>query len=263
MHTKGATELMIRLDGVSRTYRDGDRDISALKAVHLHIPPGCSVALEGKSGSGKSTLLHLMGGVEWPSAGRITVAGQALGAMTDAELTKFRLRHIGFVFQFFHLLPTLTVMENLALPAELAGLPSRERGVRARARLEEVGLADRGGTYPDRLSGGEQQRVAVARALMLDPPVLLADEPTGNLDSETGNAVLDLMWKLAATHNTTLVIATHSHALAARLERRIELQDGRIVSDSGLPRIGAGAVAGAGTPPPPASGPASGSEPAS
>lgn len=230
---------MIRLDGVSRTYRDGDRDISALKDIDLHIPPGSSVALEGKSGSGKSTLLHLMGGVEWPSAGRITVAGQSLGAMSDAELTRFRLRHIGFVFQFYHLLPTLTVMENLALPAELAGLPGRERAARVRARLEEVGLSDRGNTYPDRLSGGEQQRVAVARALLLDPPVLLADEPTGNLDSETGNAVLDLMWRLAAAHGTTLVVATHSSVLAARVERRIELVDGRIVRDSASPGDGA------------------------
>ncbi len=231
---------MIRLDGVSRTYRDGDRDISALKDIDLHIPPGSSVALEGKSGSGKSTLLHLMGGVEWPSVGRITVAGQALGAMTDAELTKFRLRHIGFVFQFYHLLPTLTVMENLALPAELAGLPGRERAARVRSRLEEVGLSARRNTYPDRLSGGEQQRVAIARALLLDPPVLLADEPTGNLDSETGNAVLDLMWRLAAVHGTTLVIATHSSVLAARVERRIELEDGRIVRDSAPPRGAAG-----------------------
>ncbi|HKI97979.1 MAG TPA: ABC transporter ATP-binding protein [bacterium] len=223
---------MIHLDRVSRTYRDGERDIRALRDVTLVIPAGASVALLGRSGSGKSTLLHLIGGLEWPSAGIVRVDGQALDALDDAALTRFRLHRIGFVFQFFHLLPALTVLENLLLPAELAGRPAGASAEQARRLLTEVGLTERAGSFPERLSGGEQQRVAVARALMLDPPILLADEPTGNLDSETGRRVLDLLWRLAETRGTTLLVATHSQEVAARAERRIELHDGRIVHDS-------------------------------
>jgi putative ABC transport system ATP-binding protein len=232
---------MIHLHRVSRTFRDGEREIHALQELTLSVPAGSSLALMGRSGSGKSTLLHLIGGLEWPSAGRVEVDGQALAALDDAALTRFRLHRIGFVFQFFHLLPALSVLENLLLPAELAARPAAAARSKALALLEAVGLGERRHTYPERLSGGEQQRVAVARALMLDPPVLLADEPTGNLDSENGARVLELMWGLAASRGTTVVVATHSREVAARAARRIELLDGRIVADS---------AAAAGVPPP-------------
>jgi putative ABC transport system ATP-binding protein len=223
---------MIDLHAVSRSYQDGDRTIPALADVTLHIPAGQSVAVVGRSGSGKSTLLHLLGGLEWPSGGRVQVAGQSLERLSERALTEFRLRKIGFVFQFFHLLPALTVLENLMLPAELAGWPRAAAREKALLRLEQVGLAARARGFPDRLSGGEQQRVALARALMLDPPVLLADEPTGNLDSATGARAMDLLWGLAGELGLTLVLATHSEALAARAQRRVELQDGRVVSDN-------------------------------
>ncbi len=223
---------MIHLERVSRVYRDGERKIHALAEVDLYVPRGATVALLGKSGSGKSTLLHLMGGLEWPSEGRVTIAGQALNALSDQALTDFRLRHIGFVFQFYHLLPALTVMENLLLPAELASYGAHQAKAKALALLADVELQGRSDTFPDRLSGGEQQRIAVARALMLDPPVLLADEPTGNLDSETGQRVLELLWRLTTARATTLVIATHSPEVAERAARRIELRDGGVLSDS-------------------------------
>ena len=242
---------MIHLQNVSRTYRDGDRDIHALREVTLSIPAGATVALLGRSGSGKSTLLHVIGGLEWPSAGSVQVAGQTLGDLDDATLTGFRLRRIGFVFQFFHLLPALSVLENLLLPAELAGRPAAAAGEQARRLLAEVGLGERARSYPERLSGGEQQRVAVARALMLDPPIVLADEPTGNLDSENGRHVLDLLWRVAETRGTTLLIATHSQEVARRAGRRIELADGRIAHDSAPAPMPAAEAAG--TPSPSAS----------
>ncbi|MBI3991783.1 MAG: ABC transporter ATP-binding protein [Candidatus Lambdaproteobacteria bacterium] len=224
--------MIVELERVSRGYADGQREILALAGIDLRVPAGQTVALLGKSGSGKSTLLHLIGGLEHPSGGRIRVRGQALHEMNDAQLTTFRLRHVGFVFQFFHLLPTLSVYENLLLPAELAGLPHREGQARASALLAGVGLAQRGHAMPDRLSGGEQQRVAIARGLMLEPELVLADEPTGNLDSDTGRQVLELLLELTRVKGTTLIIATHSGDLAARLQRRVELRDGRIVADS-------------------------------
>jgi putative ABC transport system ATP-binding protein len=238
---------MIDLRGVSRSYVDGDRTIHALREITLRIPRRQTVAVVGMSGSGKSTLLHLIGGLEWPSAGTVAVAGQPLERLGEAALTEFRLRQIGFVFQFFHLLPALTVMENLTLPAELAGWRRPAARQKALARLEQVGLAARAASFPDRLSGGEQQRVAIARALMLDPPVLLADEPTGNLDSATGARVIDLLWALAGELGLTVVFATHNEALAARAARRLELRDGRIVADR-RPDAAPGAAVGGGAP---------------
>ena len=202
-----------------------------MTGIDLQVPAGQTVALVGRSGSGKSTLLHLIGGLEVPSAGRVEVDGQDLTALDDAALTRFRLTRIGFVFQFFHLLPALTVWENLLLPAELASTARSVAETRARALLAAIGLTERANSHPDRLSGGEQQRVAVARALLLEPALLLADEPTGNLDSQTGQQVLDLLWTLARERGTTLVIATHSPELARRADRRIALADGRMVED--------------------------------
>jgi len=225
---------VIHLQGVSRHYQDGTRRVYALEDVALRVEAGETVALVGRSGSGKSTLLHLVGGLEWPSTGEVTVAGQPLHRLGDEALTQFRLRHIGFVFQFFHLLPALSVMENLLLPAELAGVSVVEAGAKARRLLDAVGLGSRTETLPERLSGGEQQRVAVARALMLDPPILLADEPIGNLDSETGESVLALMVALARERGTTVVMATHSPELPAAFHRRINLRDGRIVEDTAV-----------------------------
>jgi len=235
--------MIVELERVSRGYADGQREILALAGVDLRVPAGQTVALLGKSGSGKSTLLHLIGGLEHPSGGRIRVRGQALHELNDAQLTAFRLRHVGFVFQFFHLLPTLTVHENLLLPAELAGLAHRESLARAAALLEAVGLDGRRDTTPDRLSGGEQQRVAIARGLMLEPELVLADEPTGNLDSDTGAQVLELLLGLTRSRGTTLIVATHSGDLAARMQRRVELRDGRIVADTARAGSAAPAVA--------------------
>ncbi len=224
---------MILLEKISKTFRDGGREIKALDGVELQIAAGTVMALMGRSGSGKSTLLHLIGGLEWPSAGRVTVAGVQLDALSDAQITRFRLNRIGFVFQFFQLLPGLSVLENLLLPAGLAGVPRRQAAAKARQLLAAVGIGDRLGAYPDSLSGGEQQRAAIARGLMLDPPVLLADEPTGNLDSETGRQVLALILGLAESRGATVIIATHSAEIAALASRVVELRDGRVVRDSG------------------------------
>ncbi len=223
---------IVQLEGVSRSYRDGERTIHALRGIDLEIEPGTAAALMGQSGSGKSTLLHLMGALEVPSAGRIAVEGRPLHEMTDRELTRLRLTRIGFVFQFFHLLPTLTVLENLTLPAELSGLRGERAVSRARELAAAVGVEARLNLYPDRLSGGEQQRVAIARSLMLEPPLLLADEPTGNLDSETGGRVLELLFGAARERATTLVMATHSEEAARLASRRIVLHDGRIAADT-------------------------------
>jgi len=225
------TVPIIRLEAVSRHYQDGERTVRALDGVDLTVPPGETLALTGRSGSGKSTLLHLIGGLDWPSSGTVTVAGQALQSLSDGALTALRLRTIGFVFQFFHLIPTLTVLENLTLPAELAGLGGAEARRRAHRLAEAVEMSAHLGKYPERLSGGEQQRVAIARALLLEPPLLVADEPTGNLDSETAARVLDLLFGLARARGTTLLLATHSDEAARHAARRIVLHDGRIAED--------------------------------
>ena len=235
--------IMVCLERVSRIYRDGDREVRALADIDLTIRRGETVALAGSSGSGKSTLLHLIGGLEWPSTGRVTVAGQALHLMSDAALTRFRRTHIGFVFQFFHLLPALSVEENLIFPAEMSGWSGKAARRRAHRLAEELGISAHTSAFPDRLSGGEQQRVAIARSLMLDPPLLMADEPTGNLDSETGGVVLDILFRAARERGTTLLLATHSTDAARRAGRRIELHDGRIAADTGNPVASRGSAA--------------------
>jgi putative ABC transport system ATP-binding protein len=227
------TSYMIRLERVSKQYHDGQQDVWALREIDLSIPKGQVVALIGKSGSGKSTLLHLIGGLDLPTDGAITVASARLDSLRENQRTEFRLRHVGLVFQFFHLLPGLTVVENVMFPAELAGISRKEARLRSERLLERVDLGQRANSFPDRLSGGEQQRVAIARGLILQPQILLADEPTGNLDTESGDRVARLLLDLARDHQTTLLLATHSQELAARTDRVVTLSGGRIVADSG------------------------------
>jgi putative ABC transport system ATP-binding protein len=218
---------IVRLEGVSRDYREGDLTRHVLRDLHATFFEGETLAIRGRSGSGKSTLLNLVAGIDVPTAGEVWVAGQSLGSLAPAERTLFRRDHLGFVFQFFNLIPTLTVLENVELPAELRGLPaSRER---ARERLAQVGLAGREHSFPDRLSGGEQQRVAIARAMVTAPRLVLADEPTGNLDDATGRVVLDLLRALTRQTGGTLLLVTHSALVAGAADRVLSLEDGRLV----------------------------------
>jgi putative ABC transport system ATP-binding protein len=225
-----ATETpLIELRGVTKAYREGDAERVVLRGVDATIRRGELCVLIGRSGSGKSTLLNLIGGIDVPTAGEIVVDGLPLARATEARRTLFRRHHVGFVFQFFNLIPTLTVEENLRLPLELNGRPRDAARARAGALLAEVGLADRGPAFPEQLSGGEQQRVAVARALIHEPLLVLADEPTGNLDLDTGRQVLDLLDRLTRRAGRTLVMATHSPEVVGLADRIFRLQDGRLV----------------------------------
>jgi putative ABC transport system ATP-binding protein len=219
---------MIELRGVSRTVPSGDALLTILHPLDLSIDSGRVVAITGPSGSGKSTLLGLIAGLDSPSTGQILIDGADITAMSEDDLARFRGTRIGFVFQFFHLLPSLTAWENVRVPLEIAGVA--DAGKRADALLTEVGLAPRRHHYPSQLSGGEQQRVAIARALANDPPILLADEPTGNLDSVTGRQVIDLLIDVNRRRRTTVVLVTHDPELAQLAEVTVALRDGRIVS---------------------------------
>lgn len=222
---------LLEIRGLSKGYREGDREHAILRGANATIRSGEFVALLGPSGSGKSTLLNLVSGIDAPDGGEVLVAGTSLTGMSERERTLFRRHHVGFVFQFFNLLPTLTVEENLLLPLELkgrVGAPERER---ARALLDAVGLAGREKSYPDRLSGGEQQRVAVARAVVHDPVLVLADEPTGNLDAETGARVLDLLAELAGSDGKALLAVTHSREVADRADRILRIRGGVLVEE--------------------------------
>ena len=224
-------EITIETRGLTRRLRSGPRTITVLDDVSLSIARGEFVAVMGPSGSGKSTLLALLAGLDRPSAGNVLVDGEAIEAMSESRLALLRRQKIGFVFQSFHLLGNFTALENVMLPLELLGTPSPR--ARAADLLARVGLSDRGHHYPSQLSGGEQQRVALARAFAPSPSVLLADEPTGNLDSENGRIVLDLMLGLRRDHGTTLVLVTHDPALAELSDRVIRLRDGRLVDAAG------------------------------
>ena len=219
---------MIELHGVSKTVPSGAGTLTILHPLDLSIPDGKVTAITGASGSGKSTLLGLVAGLDAPSTGQILIGGIDITALGEDALASLRGTRIGFVFQFFHLLPSLTALENVLVPMEIAGVAGA--GARARARLDEVGLSDRGHHYPSQLSGGEQQRVAIARALSNDPPLLLADEPTGNLDSATGRQVIDLLLNVNRSRGTTLVIVTHDPELAGVADLTIHLRDGRVVA---------------------------------
>src|SRR5207253_3797443 len=226
------TKMLVSIRDLTLRLPSGDRTLTVLDGVSLDVAAGETVAVAGPSGSGKSTLLGLIGGLDAPTSGAIGVAGVEVTRLGEAALARLRRETLGYVFQSYHLIPTLTAAENVAVPFDLAGTA----GATARAAdlLASVGLADRGHHYPVQLSGGEQQRVAVARAMALDPPLLLADEPTGNLDSATGGAIIDLLFALNRDRGSTLVLVTHDAALAGRAGRSVALRDGRVVN--GQPR---------------------------
>ncbi|MEU7920553.1 ABC transporter ATP-binding protein [Micromonospora zamorensis] len=217
---------------VSRTYHLDGVSVEALRGVSLVVQPGDYVALVGPSGSGKSTLMHLLGGLDRPTGGRLVIGGRDVNALAPPEMATLRNETIGFVFQAFHLLPRTSAVENVALPLVYRGVSARQRRERAAAMLGRVGLGHRLDHRPNQMSGGEQQRVAIARALVTEPTVLLADEPTGNLDSVTGAAVLELLERLNAESGVALVMVTHDQEVAARARRRITMRDGAVVADS-------------------------------
>ncbi len=222
-------DSMVLLDDVRLTLASDAGAVNVLRGISLTVAPGETVSVIGPSGSGKSTMMMIVGGLERPSAGRVVVAGSDLNGMNEDALARFRRDRIGIVFQSFHLVPTMNAVENVAIPLELAG--RRDAFARAEAGLEAVGLGHRLLHYPGQLSGGEQQRVALARAFAIAPKLLLADEPTGNLDTATGRLVIDLLFTLQAQHGTTLVLITHDASLAQRCDRIIRLADGRVVDD--------------------------------
>jgi putative ABC transport system ATP-binding protein len=219
---------MIELREVSRTVTSGAGPLTILHPLSMLIGQGQSVAITGPSGSGKSTLLGLIAGLDAPTSGRVLLDGVDITTVGEERLAAIRGEKVGIVFQFFHLIPALTAFENILVPMELAG--RRDAAARARALLDEVGLASRGHHYPSQLSGGEQQRVAIARALANDPPILLADEPTGNLDSATGAQVIELLMRVNRERARTLVLVTHDPVLAGLASQTIALRDGRIVA---------------------------------
>jgi putative ABC transport system ATP-binding protein len=218
---------MIELLDVSRTVTSGAGSLTILHPTTLSIGRGRVVAVTGPSGSGKSTLLGLIAGLDTPTTGRIRLDGTEITTLSEEKLARLRGDKVGIVFQFFHLIPTLTALENVLVPMEIAGVSGAT--ARARTLIADVGLSDRGHHYPSQLSGGEQQRVAIARALANDPPILLADEPTGNLDSATGSQVIDLLVTINRQRGRTLVLVTHDPELAARADESIALRDGRVV----------------------------------
>jgi len=228
------SEPLLSARALAKTYTMGKRLLEVLRGVSLDVARGEFVALRGASGAGKSTLLHLIGGLDTPNAGEIHFDGQNLNSFSEKELTYFRNHRVGFVFQAYHLLPELNALENVCLPARMARTPVAKAGARGRDLLAWVGLKDRMDHKPYELSGGEQQRVAIARALINEPELLLADEPTGNLDSHTGGEIIGLLKSLRAEKQTTLVIATHDAKVAAHAERVVELVDGQISTSAGL-----------------------------
>ncbi len=225
-----STRPIVDLADIHLNLRSGAGEVNILRGVDLQVSAGETVSVVGPSGAGKSTLMMIMGGLERPTSGRVTVAGQDIGSMDEDALARFRRDNVGIVFQAFRLIPTMTALENAAIPLELAG--HEDAFEAARASLEKVGLGHRIEHYPDQLSGGEQQRVAIARAFGVGPKLLLADEPTGNLDGATGDRVIELLFDLQASHGTTLVLVTHDTDLAAQCGRSLHMADGKIIEDA-------------------------------
>lgn len=234
---------MVRCEQVFKSYKLGDRTVEALRGVDLRIEQPGFFAIMGQSGSGKSTLLHLLAALDKPDRGEVFVSGQGLHTMTERELTSFRQRHIGIVFQQFNLIPTLTAIENVQLPGMLAGESRSFLDKRAKELLEALGIGARASHRPDALSGGEQQRVAIARSLLFSPKVLLADEPTGNLDSASSNRLWALLSSLAREQQMTVLMVTHEPAAAANCEKIYVLRDGKITGEIGTEGLDASGVA--------------------
>jgi ABC-type lipoprotein export system ATPase subunit len=228
--TDSVNDALVSARAVFKSYEMGRRSLHVLRGLDLHVARGEFVALRGASGAGKSTLLHLLGGLDTPDRGEIWFAGQNLATLSAADLARVRSRKIGFVFQAYHLLPELDALENVCLPARIARMPVQTAEKRARDLLGRVGLAERLEHRPTELSGGERQRVAIARALINEPELVLADEPTGNLDSHTGGEIIDLLASLHQEQRTTLVVATHDPTIAARAPKSVNLVDGQIQS---------------------------------
>ncbi len=223
---------VLEVRGLAKSIRSGSRVVEILRGINFVIPRGNFTVIQGPSGSGKSTLLGLLAGLDRPTSGEILIDGQPLSGLREDEMALLRGRKIGFVFQSYQLVPTLTALENVMLPLDLTGCRDAESRGRAEKLLEQVGLAERTDHYPVQLSGGEQQRVALARAFVTDPPIVLADEPTGNLDTQNGALVLEMLLRLNQETGTTLVMVTHDDQLASRARRRIALVDGRVVADT-------------------------------
>ncbi len=221
-------EPLVQIRGLFKTYNPASAALAVLNAIDLDVHAGEFLILLGVSGSGKSTLLNLMSGIDHPDGGQISIQGTDITRLNETERTVFRRDHIGIVFQFFNLIPTLTVLENITLPLELRGQARRRADESGKALLARVGLVDRAADFPDKLSGGEQQRVAIARALVHEPVLVLADEPTGNLDAETGRAVLELLLELTRLAGKTLVMATHDPAVVPLADRVSRIQDGKL-----------------------------------
>ena len=233
MPSDSAPDLVLDLRAVRKGYREGDAVRTVLDGAEMRLPRGRIGALVGRSGAGKSTVLNLVSGIDRPDAGQVVVDGVDLAVLSERDRTLFRRRHIGFVFQFYNLVPTLTVEENVRVLLDLDKTPAAEAQKRARTLLDAVGLADRGDAFPDRLSGGEQQRVAIARALAHDPALVLADEPTGDLDAETGIRILDLLESLTRAQGKTLLMVTHDTSTLGRADVVFTLADGAIHEASG------------------------------
>ncbi len=223
--------MLLKIQNVKKTYSHGDQSLDALVNISLEVDAGQFVSIMGPSGSGKSTLLHLMGGLDKPSSGRVIINDQAIESLTDDEVSRFRRRSLGFIFQFFNLLPNLTALENVALPRLLDNIPMKEIEPRARELLKMMNLEKRMNHRPNQLSGGEMQRVAIARALVSKPLLILADEPTGNLDSKTGKSILTLLSSLASEQGQTVIMVTHDINAAAYGSRVIGLRDGSVEYD--------------------------------
>jgi putative ABC transport system ATP-binding protein len=222
---------VVRVQDVRKEYRRGSERIDVLQGINLEIPPGDFLALMGPSGSGKTTLLNLIGGLDRPTSGGVEVAGEPISRLSDGQLAKWRARHIGFVFQFYNLLPVLTAEKNVELPLLLTSLSAAERRRHAATALGVVGLGDRARHYPRQLSGGQEQRVGIARAIVTDPTLLLCDEPTGDLDRKSGDEILDLLQALNREHGKTIIMVTHDPHAAARAKRTLHLDKGSLVTE--------------------------------